>query len=302
MYDIQTQQADVAAQIVDTQQQVDEAQAKYDAAMDTLKKQAVQNYTSDQVDYISVLLSSSSFSDFATRIYLVEKMMSQQTTAIDNVIAAKEELDTKQADLQSQKDNLDSLETAAQSKQTSIQTTVDEQSAYIAGLSSELTSLMAQQASERSAAAAAAVAAAATTTASGSSSSSSASPSSSGSSTGSYSSAYAAAESRLGCSYVPGASGPSSFDCSSLVTWAYQQMGINLPHSSSAQYSYCAHISRSELQAGDLVFYTDGSAPITHVALYIGSGYVIEALSPSQGVCEDAIDWNNLDIVGYGRV
>jgi cell wall-associated NlpC family hydrolase len=86
--------------------------------------------------------------------------------------------------------------------------------------------------------------------------------------------AVAAAETRLGDPYVWGAAGPSAFDCSGLVEWAYAQVGISLPHYSGAQFSDGTHISMSQLAPGDLVFPSD---PGQHVAMYIGNGEIIEA-------------------------
>ncbi len=87
--------------------------------------------------------------------------------------------------------------------------------------------------------------------------------------------------SKVGYSYVYGASGPSSFDCSGLTMAAWSAAGVSLPHSSSAQYSSGRHISESELQPGDLVFYY---SPISHVGMYIGDGKIVNALNPGAGV------------------
>jgi len=84
----------------------------------------------------------------------------------------------------------------------------------------------------------------------------------------------AAAESRIGDPYVWGAAGPSAFDCSGLVMWAYAQAGVYLPHFSGAQYDDTMHIPMSDLQPGDLVFPAD---PGQHVAMYIGNGEVVQA-------------------------
>ena len=93
--------------------------------------------------------------------------------------------------------------------------------------------------------------------------------------------AVAAAESRVGSSYVWGAAGPNSFDCSGLVMWAYAQVGISLPHFSGAQYADTTHISMSQLEPGDLVFPAD---PGQHVAMYVGNGMIVEAANPAIGV------------------
>ncbi len=86
--------------------------------------------------------------------------------------------------------------------------------------------------------------------------------------------AVAAAESRVGDPYVWGAAGPSAFDCSGLVMWAYEQVGISLPHYSGAQYADTTHIPISDVEPGDLVFPSD---PGQHVAMYVGNGDIVEA-------------------------
>jgi cell wall-associated NlpC family hydrolase len=82
------------------------------------------------------------------------------------------------------------------------------------------------------------------------------------------------AKSRLGCPYVWAASGPNSFDCSGLAMWCYRKVGISLPHSSREQYNSGVHVSRKDLQPGDLVFF---GSPIHHVGIYVGGGQMIEA-------------------------
>ena len=91
--------------------------------------------------------------------------------------------------------------------------------------------------------------------------------------------AYAMAQ--VGDSYVYGAAGPSAFDCSGLTMMAWAQAGVSLPHSSAAQYSSGPHVASSDLQPGDLTFYY---SPISHVAMYIGNGLIVEAANPGAGV------------------
>jgi cell wall-associated NlpC family hydrolase len=86
--------------------------------------------------------------------------------------------------------------------------------------------------------------------------------------------AVAAAETRLGDEYVWGAAGPTTFDCSGLVQWAFAQVGISLPHYSGAQFADGVQIPMADLEPGDLVFFSN---PGEHVAIYIGGGQVIEA-------------------------
>jgi len=92
-----------------------------------------------------------------------------------------------------------------------------------------------------------------------------------------------------GSRYAYGGSGPRGFDCSGLTSYVYGKFGVSLPHSAAAQYStaYGAAISSMDnLKAGDLVFFarTGGHRGISHVALYIGGGRVVHAMTPRYGV------------------
>ncbi|KAF2780622.1 NlpC/P60 family protein [Streptomyces coelicoflavus] len=87
--------------------------------------------------------------------------------------------------------------------------------------------------------------------------------------------AFAAAQSKIGTPYVYGATGPSSFDCSGLTSWAYAQAGVGIPRTSQAQTGAGTRISStSQLQVGDLVFFF---SDLHHVGLYAGNGQVLHA-------------------------
>ncbi|MCM1976527.1 MULTISPECIES: NlpC/P60 family protein [Streptomyces] len=87
--------------------------------------------------------------------------------------------------------------------------------------------------------------------------------------------AFQAAQSKIGSPYVYGASGPSSFDCSGLTSWAFAQAGVSIPRTSQAQANAGTRIySQSDLKVGDLViFYGD----LHHVGFYAGNGQVLHA-------------------------
>ncbi|MBB2912547.1 cell wall-associated NlpC family hydrolase [Streptosporangium becharense] len=74
--------------------------------------------------------------------------------------------------------------------------------------------------------------------------------------------------------YIWGAEGPNGFDCSGLVMWAYQKVGISLPHYTGDQWAAGTHISKDQLRPGDLVFfYSD----LHHVGIYLGGGLMVHA-------------------------
>jgi cell wall-associated NlpC family hydrolase len=96
-----------------------------------------------------------------------------------------------------------------------------------------------------------------------------------------------AAMSRRGLPYVWGAAGPSSFDCSGLVQWSFAQAGIVMPRVAADQALSGPAVPVSQLEPGDLLFYhTDPTAPqyISHVAIYLGNGWMIQAPEPGQDV------------------
>jgi len=96
-----------------------------------------------------------------------------------------------------------------------------------------------------------------------------------------------AAMSRKGLPYVWGAAGPSSFDCSGLVQWSFAQAGIVMPRVAADQALTGPAVPVSELEPGDLLFYhTDPTAPdyISHVAIYLGNGWMIQAPAPGLDV------------------
>jgi cell wall-associated NlpC family hydrolase len=94
--------------------------------------------------------------------------------------------------------------------------------------------------------------------------------------------------SRVGHPYVWGAAGPTSFDCSGLVVWAYAQFGISLPHYTGWLWNAGQHVSRSQLQPGDLVFFF---ADISHVGIYVGNGLMVDAPSAGQNVQVQSVFW-----------
>ncbi|GAY08842.1 NlpC/P60 family protein [Pseudonocardia sp. N23] len=93
--------------------------------------------------------------------------------------------------------------------------------------------------------------------------------------------ALRAALTQQGKPYVWGAAGPSAYDCSGLVMWAFKQAGVSLPHSSSAQSTMGTAVSKDQLQPGDLVFFY---SPVSHVGIYVGNGNIVHASTAGQPV------------------
>jgi cell wall-associated NlpC family hydrolase len=90
--------------------------------------------------------------------------------------------------------------------------------------------------------------------------------------------------------YVWGDEGPNSFDCSGLVYAAYKSAGLGWPNwdrlNSALYYRYVKQIPLSEMQPGDLLFYSyDGStSKIHHISIFAGNEMMWEARSTKSGL------------------
>ncbi|MGC5363302.1 C40 family peptidase [Streptomyces sp. DT24] len=119
------------------------------------------------------------------------------------------------------------------------------------------------------------------------------SPSSSKSSnaTGSAASIVSFVKAQVGDAYVPGGTGPNSWDCSGLVQAAFRTVGIDLPRVSQNQSVAGTQVSLSNLQPGDILYW--GSAGNAyHVAVYVGGGQFVGAQNSSTGVVLRSLDYD----------
>ncbi|MEU7424011.1 NlpC/P60 family protein [Streptomyces sp. NPDC040750] len=98
--------------------------------------------------------------------------------------------------------------------------------------------------------------------------------------------ALAAARAALGRPYVWGANGPSGFDCSGLMQWAYAHAGVHLPRTSQEQRFAGRQVPLSQARPGDLVVYRSDAS---HVGMYVGHGQVIHAPYPGAPVRYDPV-------------
>lgn len=140
----------------------------------------------------------------------------------------------------------------------------------------------------------------------GSGSSSGSSSGASGAAVGqSRSDLVAYAKTLLGCKYKYGGSSTSGFDCSGYTSYVFKQFGYALTRSSSSQYSKCTKISKSQLQPGDLVFFSNGTAGVVgHVGIYIGNNSFIHSENSKTGVCISSMtsSYYSRTYIGSGRV
>ena len=101
----------------------------------------------------------------------------------------------------------------------------------------------------------------------------------------------------LGYNYVSAGKSPSTgFDCSGFTSYVYKQFGVSLSGSSSGQASAGTHVSKSDLEPGDLLIFNNSSnSSVGHVGIYIGNDEFIHAANGSKGVITTSLSSSYYD-------
>jgi murein DD-endopeptidase len=107
----------------------------------------------------------------------------------------------------------------------------------------------------------------------------------------------------LGAPYRYGGATPAGFDCSGLVQYAYQQLGLAVPRTTEEQYSNAQLIRRRNMQPGDLLFF-QFTHTVSHVGIYLGDGRFVHAPTTGRNVEIMALDqpYYRDGFIGAGRL
>jgi LysM repeat protein len=109
----------------------------------------------------------------------------------------------------------------------------------------------------------------------------------------------------LGVRYhFSGDSKKSGFDCSGLVKTLFSKFNIDLPRTSREQFMQGEKVDRSQLEIGDLVFFSSGGNTPTHVGVYVGNDKFLHAARHARQVVIDDLNkiWYTMRYLGARRV
>ena len=296
------------------QVKIDETTEEIEGLQDRLSTRARSMYRSGSTTFIDFLLGASSFAEFTQNWELLNQINANDADLVDQTKAAREQLQAAKDEFARQEQI--AAQKAAECKQIhdEVQVKVQNATDLMNSLDEEARALLEQEQAAAAAAAAAqaqAEAEAAAAAAGGNGGGNQGGGNDGGyqggggndgggstivypgggGSAGDNSAAYSYACSRIGCPYVWGAEGPDSFDCSGLVTWAYRQLGIELPHQSEDQMARATRVvSVSEARPGDVLW------RYGHVGIAGGYGGTPYVHAPTFGACvrnTDSLSWSN---------
>jgi cell wall-associated NlpC family hydrolase len=252
-------------------------QANLKVAQDSLAARLVSAYTSTQDNStLSVLLGSTSLDDLLNRIEAVNSTSQQDASIVRQVTSFKAAVQRHRTELRRAHAEQRSIVAQKAAQKRHIEAQLASRRQLLSSIKSEITRIKAAEAAQQrqlAAAAQARLAGAQPVTDVGVGVSASTPEGSTVAPPNVHGGVVGIAMQYLGVPYVWGGSSPRGFDCSGLVAYVFAQIGVSLPHSSYAQFGMGTPVSISQLQAGDLVFFTGAS----HVGIYIGGGQFIHA-------------------------
>lgn len=256
------------------QDDVARGQEELNGLRDSMGLAAAAQYRTGSIDSSVQLFLSSDPDDYLDKASTMDQLSAQQVDSLKKIQQKQRELAQQRAEAADKLKDLSSTRTELGKKKKEVQGKLAEAQKLLNSLTAAEKAALAEEEARASRSSAARVDLGNASAASGRAMA-----------------AFQAAQSKLGSPYVYGATGPSSYDCSGLTSWAYAQAGVSIPRTSEAQSGIGTRIySQSDLQVGDLVFFFND---LHHVGLYAGNGQIIHA--PRTGT---VVRYESMDTIG----
>jgi peptidoglycan DL-endopeptidase CwlO len=274
--------ANVRLQKIESDQQENRRQltltrANLKIAQASLAARLVSTYTSSTDNStLSLLLGSTSFEDLLNRIEAVNSTSQQDASIVHQVTSFKAAIQQHRAELQKAHSQQQTVVAQKAAQKQRIESQLASRRQLLSSIKGQIAQIKAAEAAQQrrlAASAQARISGEPPVSATGVGVSASTPEGSVVAPPNVHGGVVGIAMHYLGVPYVWGGSSPRGFDCSGLVVYVFAQIGVSLPHSSYAMYAMGTPVSMSQLQPGDLVFFTGAS----HMGIYIGGGQFIHA-------------------------
>ena len=282
-------------------------------AQTDLALQAIRIYTSgSSTSTIEVLLGATSLGDLLTRIDGVDRVSDQRTTLLGDVTRFRGQVKRQVVQLKGAKERQSDLMAQIAAERRSIESQLAQRRSLLASVQSEIArleaaerarSLQLAQARQRAQQARASASAASASTSSAAAEPvvgvAASTPEATVAPPSTHGGVVGIAMQYLGVPYVWGGASPSGFDCSGLIMYAYAQIGVSLPHSTYALWGMGVPVSQSQLQPGDIVFFSG----LGHAGIYAGGGTFVHAPHTGDVVKVSSMSgWYASSYVGARRI
>jgi cell wall-associated NlpC family hydrolase len=249
------------------------ARANLGTAQGNLEARLVDLYVNGSPDLVEIILGSSSLDEILDGIESANRVTDQDAQILAEVRRFKKEIKEREAKLAKARERQEEIVAAQEAKRDEIEAALQQRESLYDSIKDQIAEL---EAAERRRQARINAAAEARVAVSSSSGGGGEAPT--GAPPSQYGGVVGIAMQYLGIPYHWGGSSPSTgFDCSGFTMYVFSRVGVSLPHNAAMQYGYGSAVSRSELQAGDLVFFNG----LGHVGIYIGGNQFIH--SPHTG-------------------
>jgi cell wall-associated NlpC family hydrolase len=267
----------IEGDLQENRQQLSVARKNLKVAQGSLSDRLVNAYTSSQDNStLAVLLGSSSLEDLLNRIETINSTSRQDANIVEQVASFKAAVQRHRVELRQAQDEQQQIVAEKAAQRQRIESQLSSRRQLLSSIKGEIQRLRAAEVVQQrqlEAAARSRLPVQGSTTPSGIGVSAGTPEGSTVAPPNVHGGVVGIAMRYLGVPYVWGGSTPRGFDCSGFVAYVFAQIGVSLPHSSYAMYGMGTPVSMSQLQPGDLVFFSGAS----HMGIYIGGGQFIHA-------------------------
>ena len=245
------------------------ARSNLGAAQGSLEGRLIELYKNGSPDLVEILLGSSSLDEILDGLETASRVSDQDTQILREVQRFRKEIKQRETELEKARSRQEQVVAERAAHKAEIESQMAEREQLLSSIKDQIAELQAEE-RQRQARLEAAARAEIANPAPLSDAPTGAPPSQ-------YGGVVGIAMQYLGTPYVYGGESPSGFDCSGFTMYVFSRVGVSIPRTVSTQYAVGVPVSRSELQAGDLVFFNG----LGHVGIYVGGNQFIH--SPHTG-------------------